>query len=177
MRPVLAWIVLGMLLLAGCAGPNVRDYRNEKPVLDLATYFNGKLDAWGLVRNRSGKVVKRFRVEMIGTWQGSTGTLEENFTYADGSKSRRVWNISKIDANHYRGTAEDVVGEAVGEARGNALRWRYVLAVPVDGKTYNVNFDDWMYLMDNEVMLNKSGMSKYGVGLGEVTVSFRKRSF
>ena len=177
MKSVTAWIVLGMFFLTGCAGPKVGEYRDEKPVLDLATYFNGKLDAWGIVRNRSGKVVKRFRVEMIGTWQGGTGTLEENFTYADGSKSRRVWNISKIDADHYRGTAEDVVGEAVGEAQGNALRWRYVLAVPVDGKTYNLNFDDWMYLMDNEVMLNKSAMSKYGIGLGEVTVSFRKRNF
>ena len=177
MRSTLAWMGLGISLLAGCAGPKVDDYRNEKPVLDLTTYFNGKLDAWGLVRNRTGKVVKRFRVEMTGTWRGGNGTLQEDFTYADGSKSRRVWNISKIDANHYRGTADDVVGEAVGEAQGNALRWRYVLAVPVDGKTYNVNCDDWMYLMDDEVMLNKSGMSKYGVGLGEVTVSFRKRSF
>ena len=177
MRSMSAWIVLGVLLLAGCAGPKVSEYRDETPVLDLATYFNGKLDAWGLVRNRSGKVVKRFRVEMTGSWQGGKGTLEENFTYADGSKSRRIWKISKIDANHYRGTAEDVTGEAVGEAQGNALRWRYVLSVPVDGNTYNVNFDDWMYLMDNEVMLNKSGMSKYGIGLGEVTVSFRKRNF
>ena len=90
MKLVLAGVVLGLSLLAGCAGPRVDEYRNEKPVLDLATYFNGKLDAWGIVRNRSGKVVKRFRVEMTGTWQGSSGTLEEDFTYADGSKSRRV---------------------------------------------------------------------------------------
>ncbi|MBC8007481.1 MAG: DUF3833 family protein, partial [Prolixibacteraceae bacterium] len=104
-----------------------------------------------------------------------SGTLEEDFTYSDGSKSRRVWNISKIDENRYRGTAADVVGEATGEARGNALQWRYVLAVPVDGETYHVNFDDWMYLMDEEVMLNKSDMSKFGIGLGEVIVSFRRR--
>jgi hypothetical protein len=175
MRSVLAGIVFGLSLLAGCAGPRVDEHSNEKPVLDLAVYFNGRLDAWGLVRNRSGKVVKRFRVEMTGTWRDGNGTLEENFTYTDGSKSRRVWNISKIDANHYRGTAADVVGEAVGEARGNALQWRYVLAVPVDGKTYNVRFDDWMYLIDDDIMLNKSEMSKYGFGLGEVIVSFRKR--
>ena len=176
MRSALGWAALGLSLLAACAGPKVDEYRNQKPVLDLATYFNGTLDAWGIVRNRSGKVVKRFRVEMTGKWQGSNGTLEEDFTYADGSKSRRVWIISKIDANRYRGTAADVVGTAIGEARGNALQWRYVLAVPVGGKTYNVDFDDWMYLVNDEVMLNKSDMSKFGVGLGEVIVSFRKRS-
>ena len=176
MKLTLVWAGVALSLLAGCASPKVDEYQGEKPVLDLAAYFNGKLDAWGIVRNRSGKVVRRFRVAMTGTWQGSNGTLEEDFTYADGSKSRRVWKISKIDANHYRGTAADVVGEAVGEARGNALQWRYVLAVPIDGKTYHVNFDDWMYLMDDEVMLNKSDMRKFGVGLGEVIVSFRKIS-
>jgi hypothetical protein len=176
MRSALVWAGCALALLAGCAGQKVNEYRDEKPVLDLAAYFNGNLDAWGIVRDRAGKVVKRFRVEMTGAWQGSSGILEEDFTYADGSKSRRVWNITRIDANHYRGTAADVIGEAMGEARGNALQWRYVLAVPVDGKTYNVNFDDWMYLVDDEVMLNKSDMSKFGVGLGEVIVSFRKKS-
>lgn len=175
MRTRAVWVAFALALLAGCAGPKVSEYRDEKPVLDLATYFNGNLDAWGIVRNRSGKVVKRFRVDMTGTWQGNNGTLEEDFTYADGSKSRRVWRITKLDAFNYRGTAADVIGEAIGEARGNALQWRYVLAVPVDGKTYNVNFDDWMYLVDDEVMVNKSDMSKFGVGLGEVIVSFRKR--
>ena len=73
MKSVTAGIVLGMFLLAGCAGPKVGEYRDEKPMLDLTTYFNGKLDAWGIVRNRSGRVVKRFRVEMTGKWQGSSG--------------------------------------------------------------------------------------------------------
>jgi hypothetical protein len=38
-----------------------------------------------------------------------------------------------------------------------------------------VQFDDWMYLMNDKVMLNKAAMSKWGVNLGEVTLSFVKR--
>ena len=68
-----------------------------------------------------------------------------------------------------------MVGTASGQAAGNALRWRYVMALPVDGKIYNVDFDDWMFLMDGEVMLNRSAMSKWGINLGEVTLSFRRR--
>jgi NOL1/NOP2/fmu family ribosome biogenesis protein len=40
---------------------------------------------------------------------------------------------------------------------------------------WEVQFDDWMYLMDERVMLNKARMSKWGIYLGEVTLSFTKR--
>lgn len=175
MKSLVAGLILGSALLAGCAGTKVQQYRDERPVLDLSTYFDGKLDAWGVVRNRSGKVVKRFKVEMTGAWRGNNGTLDEKFTYPDGTMNHRVWNITRLDANHYRGTAADVVGEALGEAWGNALRWQYVLAVPVDGRTYDIRFDDWMYLMDDEVMLNRAAMSKFGFRVGEIILSFRKR--
>ena len=151
------------------------DYAAEKPELDLSRYFNGTLDADGMFQDRSGKVVKRFHVVIEASWKGPVGTLDERFTYSDGSTQRRVWTVTKLDANHYSGRADDVVGEASGEARGNALRWKYVMALPVDGKVYNVDFDDWMFLMDDRVMLNRSVMSKFGFRLGEVSLSFRKR--
>jgi hypothetical protein len=114
-------------------------------------------------------------VAIDGRWKDNVGTLEEDFTYSDGTTSRRVWTITRLDTHRYRGSAADVIGEAIGEAHGNALRWRYVLALEVDGKTYHVDFDDWMYLMDDEVMFNVSAMSKFGFRLGEISLSFRKR--
>jgi hypothetical protein len=50
------------------------------------------------------------------------------------------------------------------------------MALPVDGRVWHVDFDDWMYLMDDRVMLNKATMSKWGVQLGEVTLSFTRRT-
>ena len=50
-----------------------------------------------------------------------------------------------------------------------------MLALPVGGRVYHVDFDDWMFLMDERVMLNRSVMSKWGVRLGELTLSFYKR--
>lgn len=46
----------------------------------------------------------------------------------------------------------------------------------MDGKVYHVDFDDWMYLIDERVMLNRATMSKFGVRLGEITLSFTKRT-
>ena len=163
------------LSLTGCAGVPVEKYRAEQPKLDLAEYFNGTLDGWGMFQDRSGEVVKRFHVVIEARWQGNTGTLDERFTWSDGTTSQRVWTLVKEGDGRYSGRADDVIGTAVGEAAGSALRWRYVLALPVDGKTWHVDFDDWMFLMDDKVMLNRSLMSKWGFRLGEVTLSFRKR--
>ena len=161
-------------VLAGCAGPSPADYAAEKPVLDLKTYFNGDLVAHGIFTDRSGKVARRFVVQMTGSWNGNQGILDERFTYSDGKTERRVWRLTDEGGGRWSGRADDVVGVAEGIASGNALNWRYTLALPVDGKVYEVQFDDWMYLMDGKVMLNKAVMSKFGIRLGEVTLSFYK---
>jgi hypothetical protein len=162
-------------LLAACASPTPADYAAEKPLLDLKTYFNGPLEAHGIFTDRSGKVVRRFTVQMTGTWTGNQGVLDERFTYSDGKTERRVWRLTDEGGGRWSGRADDVVGTATGVAAGNALNWRYTLRLPVDGSVYEVQFDDWMYLMDERVMLNKAAMSKFGIFLGEVTLAFYKK--
>jgi hypothetical protein len=163
-------------LVAGCAGPTPADYAAEKPVLDLKQYFNGELTAYGIFTDRSGQVVRRFTVAMTGTWDGDKGTLDERFTYSDGKTERRVWRLTDLGGGRWEGRADDVVGVAQGVASGNALNWRYTLSLPVDGRVWEVQFDDWMYLVDDQVMLNKAAMSKFGIFLGEVTLSFKRKS-
>jgi len=166
--------VLAIAGLAGCATADVADYKAEKPRLDLAQYFNGTIDGWGMFQDRSGKVLKRFYVRIDATWSGNEGTLDEHFEYADGEKQNRVWKIVK-NGDGYSGTAADVVGTAQGTASGNALRWNYVLALPVDGRVWNMDMDDWMYRIDDKTVLNRTEMRKFGVRVGEVTLSLRKR--
>lgn len=161
--------------LSACTSTGVERYKAEQPVLDIRQYLNGTLDAWGIFQGRSGEVKKRFHAVIEARWTGNTGVLDEHFEWSDGTLSSRVWTLKRQPDGSYRGTADDVVGEAVGELAGNALRWRYVLKLPVDGKTYHVDFDDWMFLMDEKVMINRSSMSKWGFNLGEVTLSFVKR--
>lgn len=170
------FLVASMIgLLTGCSTTQVQDYRNEKPQLVLEDYLNGNLEAHGFFQDRSGLIVKRFKVLMKGTWNGNTGTLDEDFEYTDGTKSKRIWTLKKQADGKFTGTASDVVGVAYGEVAGNAFRWKYTLDLPVGDKNYHVHFDDWMYLMNDGIMLNKSKMSKFGFDLGEVTLVFFKR--
>jgi Protein of unknown function (DUF3833) len=170
-----AGLVLATVGLSGCASQSIDRYRDEKPVLDLRRYFNGTLDAHGVFTDRSGTVLRRFTVLMQCRWQGDNGELDELFTYSDGTRERRVWRLTRHADGRYTGRADDVVGEAQGQERGNAFHWTYTLALPVDGKVWEVQFDDWMYLVDDQVMLNRARMSKFGIHLGDVTLSFRKR--
>jgi hypothetical protein len=163
------------LLVAGCASaPAPADYAAERPALDLKRYFDGPLVAHGVFTDRAGKVQRRFTVQMNGRWSGNQGELDERFTYSDGRTERRIWKLTDLGAGRWRGVADDVIGDAQGQVAGNALRWRYTLALPVDGTVYHVEFDDWMWLIDEKVMLNKARMSKFGIFLGEVTLAFSK---
>ena len=160
--------------LAACSSQGVEQYRADRPLLDLKTYMNGRLEAWGMFQGRSGEVKKRFHVVVDAQWTGDTGVLNEQFKWSDGTTSQRIWTLKKQADGTFRGTADDVIGEAFGEVAGNALHWRYVLALPVDGKVYRVDFDDWMFLIDDKVMMNRSYMSKWGLNLGEVSLTFVK---
>ena len=160
---------------AGCASPVPADYADQRPLLDLKRYFDGDVTAHGLFTDRGGRVVRRFTVAMDCRWQGPDGVLDERFTYSDGRTERRVWRLREEAAGRYTGTADDVVGTAEGQVAGNTFQWQYTLKLPVDGRVVEVQFDDWMFLIDDRTMLNKARMSKFGVRLGDVTLAFTKR--
>jgi hypothetical protein len=166
--------LVGPITLGGCAGPSVGDYAAEKPALDLRRYFDGEVLAHGLFSDRSGKVVRRFTVTMACSWRGEEGVLDERFQYSDGKSERRVWRLRHLGGGRYTGRADDVVGEAQGETAGNTFRWGYTLRLPVEGREWEVQFDDWMYLIDERVMLNRATMSKFGIRLGEVQLTFTR---
>ena len=166
--------VLGLVLLAGCSSTSVEEYAGREPRLDLSEYFSGPLTGWGIVQDRSGEVTRSFRVDLVGRWDGNQGVLEEDFFWSDGERQQRTWRFTRLDEHTYTGTAGDVVGEASGRAYGNALRWKYVLALDLDGDIVEVTLDDWMYLLEGDVLVNRSEIRKFGFRVGEVTLFFRK---
>ncbi len=167
--------VLATVVLTGCSGTmKPEDFANREPRFVLEEYFEGKTKAWGMFHDRFGKLRREFVVDITGTWDGETLTLDEEFDYADGEKDRRVWTIRKIDDNTYVGTAGDIIGEAQGSLYGNALNWTYDMNLKVGDGTWKVKFDDWMFLQPGGVLLNRASVSKWGFELGVVTLSFSR---
>lgn len=165
-----------LLTLNGCSGGNNMDYyKNTTPKADIKTYFTGPIKAWGIVQDWRGRVTRRFDVEMVGSWEGDIGTLDEKFEYYDGETQERVWTITKLSDHQYEGTAGDIIGKASGELSGNAVNWDYVMDLPVGDTTYKVRFDDWMWQMNDGVLINRSYIKKFGITVAELTIFMQKQ--
>lgn len=162
------------LLLIGCSTMKPEDFANRQPALNLEAYFEGETFASGVFIDRFGQLRRQFNVRIKGVYRDGELTLDEHFCYADGERDRRTWRIRQLDTHRYQGRADDVIGTAVGERYGNALRWRYRLALPIGGKAREVTFDDWMFLQPGGVLINRARMSKFGLTLGEVILFFTR---
>ncbi len=179
MKFIFRFMILAIVasFLSSCAFQNLEDYSDEKPVFDLEKFFDGNTTGWGIVQDRSGKVTKRFIVKIVGNFSSDKGTLDEQFKWSDGKTEQRIWKLKKINANQWIGMADDVIGQASGTISGNSLKWEYTLKLELENGSVNVKFEDWMYLIDDKVLMNKAKFSKFGFFLGEVTLSFIKSDY
>jgi len=156
----------------------VESYKEQSPTLNIENYFDGESKAWGIFQDRFGTVRRRFTVDIDGTWNPQNNTLKlvEDFVYDDGETEQRVWTILKTGQDTYTGTADGVVGTAIGKSSGNAFNFKYTFDLPVEGKTWRVTFDDWMYLQDQNILFNKATIKRWGITLGDVYIFFDKRN-
>jgi hypothetical protein len=167
-------LALCAVALSACSSVKVEDYASNKPVLVPETFFDGKLVAHGIVKDRGGKVIRYFSADIDAWWENGVGTLDERFIFDDGEAQTRVWKLEKNEDSSYRATAGDVIGEGRMKVSGNALFLDYVLRVPYDGDTIDLRIDDRMYQVSDRVLLNESIMTKFGVEVGEVTLVILK---
>lgn len=169
-------IALAALTLAACSSRPDLDTQLGGPPMTLEEYFDGDLVAWGQVQDRFGTVRSRFEVDIAGTWNGETLTLVEDFVYDDGRTEQRVWTLAKTGPDTWTGTAPGVIGQATGEVRGDTFNWRYTIDLPLgDGETLRADFDDWMWRLDADRVLNRAYMNRFGIRIAEVIIFFERR--
>ena len=169
------FLTLIFLFVSSCSGKmNIEKFKGQQPEFSLEDYFMGKTQAWGMFHDRFGNLKRTFKVDIIGTLESDKLLLNEKFIYDDGEEDVRVWTIKILGNNKYIGTASDVVGEATGVAKGNALNWKYKLNLKVGNSTILVDFDDWMFLQDRNILMNRAEVKKWGVNIGVVSITFLK---
>ncbi len=163
-------IITTVFMLAGCSA-SLSDYQGQQPPFDLAEYFSSPVAAYGIVQDHRTRLTRHFCVEIVPQWQAGEGTLHETFFFSDGEQQVRIWQL-QTSGLLVTGSAADVVGQASGEARGNAFNFRYVLDVPVGEQRYTLSVDDWMFRLDTDRVMNRSYLKKFGITVAEVSIFF-----
>ena len=171
---------LSLIVLAGCAGrPEIDDPVLSDRQLNLEEFFDGEFIAYGQFQDVFGTVRRRFEVTIDGDWDGERLRLGEDFVYEDGATEQRVWTLTKTGPDAWVGTAPGVIGTATGTENGDVFNWTYEIDLPIpaaDGtvETLRVSFDDWMWLLSEDRLLNRAYVFRFGVPIGEVIISFEK---
>jgi hypothetical protein len=148
---------------------------DSSKVLSIAEYFEGDTLAYGILEDFFGRPTRRFKVKMQGHWEGTKGVLNEEFLFDDGELQKRTWNFEHIAPNQFIGSAADVIGLAKGNELPGEINMSYTLRVPVDKKNYDLKFDDRLYIIEDNIVLNKAKMKKFGITVATLTLVFTKK--
>lgn len=156
------------LVLAACATrPPIPADLAPKPFV-LERDLVGRTTAMGEFSAING-VKRRFTATLDGTLDGQTLILREEFAYADGERDVKTWRLTPAGDGEWRGTREDVVGEARGFVDGDAFRLEYLIDLPQKGKKpLRLRFKDVLVRTASGAVLNKAIVSKYGFPVGRV---------
>lgn len=166
-------------MFMGCSTMKIEDFTNTTPTTPVfipEKYFDGELTAYGIVKDRSGKIIRSFKGKLVGSWdEKGVGTLDESFLYNDGETQKRIWTLTPNGLNSYSGTAGDIVGEAKMKNNGNTVVIDYTMRVPYGDGTLDINVKDWLHLQEDGVIINHSKMKKFGFEVGELVITIIKK--
>lgn len=163
-----------ILVLAGCSSDPTL-YRDNTPVLTPESFFNGQLCAWGTVHDFSGSVTRRFVADITGTATENRFELDEIFLFDDGEKQTRLWQFTKT-TDGWEGRAGDVIGVARGDFIGNMMTLVYDLQIITDDSEIVIAMDDELHLIDQNNLMGKTIMTKFGITVGEINLIMQKQT-
>lgn len=165
-------LLLSLLIALGaCSSTDLQDYADNQPEFIPEAFFSGHLTAHGVLKNRGGKVTRYFNATIDASWEDGVGTLVERFEFDDGEIDYRTWTLEPTDDGRYAATAGDVIGPGEAQAEGNAFRLDYRLEVDYKDKKLELDVEDWMWLVDENTVINQSTLRKWGFRVGSIQLT------
>jgi hypothetical protein len=148
------------------------DLAGKGPAFDPQVHLSGPILCEGVIYGPTGRVASRFVADMLGTWDGDTGTLAETFRYDSGTVQNRQWTLA-LTGNTIAATAPDVVGTGTGLVQGAGIVMRYRIRLTPEAGGHVLDVTDWMYLMENGTIMNRSQFYKFGIKVAELVATMR----
>jgi len=172
-----AFIALGLIWtirrFASFMAQRPADYDSTLPRIDIRQHLSGPILCEGVIYGPLGRVSSRFVADFEGVWDGSRGTLREEFTYDGGSTQSRQWQLDLGPDGEIRASAPDLIGTGQGWQRGSTVLLRYKIRLPESSGGHVLSVTDWMYLTANGTIMNRSQFRKFGIKVAELVATMR----
>ena len=95
---------------------------------------------------------------------------------ASGIGEASARNLAGLGARCVIVDLQDEKGEAVAKEQGNAFNMKYKMDLDLGFGELRVNFNDWMFRIDESTIINKATINKFGLNIATVTLFFRKKN-
>lgn len=148
------------------------DY-TDGPSFDIRKVLNGTLLCDGIIYGPTGRVSSRFVARFEAEWTGDTGIMREHFSYDSGTTQDREWRLSVDPNGRITADADDLVGTGTGQQVGSGVQLNYTIKLPESAGGHSLQVTDWMYLLENGSIMNRSQFRKFGFKVGELIATMR----
>lgn len=157
----------------GFSGQKPEDYSDADSSFDLRQHLNGHMICEGVIFGPTGRVSSRFTADFHITWTGNYGVMTEHFRYSTGETQTREWRLTVLPDGKVRAEADDLVGVGDGVQSGPGVKLEYRIRLPESSGGHVLDAIDWMYLVDNGTIINRSQFRKYGIKVAELVATIR----
>lgn len=167
-------LILALRMVIGFGAQKPADYAKATPTLDIRQHLSGPIRCEGVIYGPMGRVTSRFTADMEGRWTGNSGVLAEHFSYDSGTRQDREWRLTLGNDGKVRAEADDLVGAGQGQQSGAALQLNYTIRLPESAGGHALQVTDWMYLVDENTIVNRSQFRKFGIKVAELVATMRR---
>ena len=153
-------------------GQSSDDYASG-PAFDIRDRFVGPIQCEGIIYGPTGRVSSRFTAQFNCEWNGNVCSMKEIFHYDSGNVQNREWTLTLGNDGGIKAEAPDVIGAGSGQQKGSAVLLNYRLKLTEDAGGHVLDVTDWMYLMQNGSIMNRSQFRKFGIKVAELVATMR----
>ncbi|MCC6007320.1 MAG: DUF3833 domain-containing protein [Rhodobacteraceae bacterium] len=172
-----ALVALGLVAAAarlrGFASQKPEHYAERTPAFDIRERLQGAILCEGVLYGPLGRVTSRFVADMNARWEGDRGHMTEAFRYDTGTTQDREWTLIVHEGGRIEATAPDIIGTGEGWQKGAAVCLKYRIRLPEQAGGHVLDVTDWMYLIENGTIMNRSEFRKFGIKVAELVATMR----
>lgn len=156
-------------------GQKPQDYAGTGPDFDIREHLKGPILCEGVIYGPTGRVSSRFVADFEAEWDGDEGMMREEFRYDSGETQSRYWKLKVHPDGRIEADAPDLVGKGSGQQQGSGVQLNYRIKLPDRSGGHELDTVDWMYLMENGSIMNRSQFRKYGIKVAELVATMRRK--